>query len=534
VIVIIHRAAVVFGLKFILKSFHFSIRFRSRGRWRQNTSVTFYRATELHKFNSSKMSSARSSASAPYRKKIIKECFKIDIDRNAFFDQAADAVGNFVRVRDGAVSRSAHPTAGDAHDAVLLRVGEKGTILQKRASFFGANMKASKFMRQYGFKAKNYDCRLYDARMRPIDSLRPESLLQTAWSKGLPVMWILTERSVFMTPQKVCDGVRFNMSSLYTIPFGTLAYMYRNEVGAPDDEEAEDETFEEQHTPERSIFKRLETDAFSCEVYTYYADVRKCVLSEPNPRWPITKPRSLNFQGVQGRIAQATSAEFQKFIMVTFLDLEDDSTRAYHQLALLLTLEEEELSELLRRVPYGLHAYCILTELLRAPWIVTRNMYFARRGTVLPLGVDTFRGGHTTTEISEHLGRRVFMVPDRKEWEKSENRVYRKWNGIGPMRTVPDPDRKVLKGEELVLSQRENAMDARLDFDVERREILAKTPPRMNLCMVISSFSFARVELHRVKHNQRPTQECFEEGLSDFAEAIQNIISLLTSRQEQN
>jgi hypothetical protein len=473
-----------------------------------------------------------SAPSAPYRKKIIKACFKLDTERNAFFDQAADAVGNFVRARDGVVSRSGVPTAGYAQDVVILRVGEKGLILQKRANFIGANMLASKFMRQHGFKAKNYDCRLYDARMRPIVSLRPESLLQTAWSKGLPVVWILTERSVFMAPKEVCDGVRFNISSLYTIPFGTLAYMYRNEDGASDDEEAEDETLGEQHKPERSIFKRLETDAFSCEVYTYHADVRKCVLSEPNPRWPITKPRGLGFRGVQGPIAQATSVEFQKFIMSTFLGLDNDSTRAFHQLALLLTLEEEELSDLLRRVPYGLHADCILTELLRAPWIVTRNMYFARRGTVLPLGADTFRGGHITTEISEHLGRRVFMVPNRKEWEKSENRVYRKWNGIGPMRTVPDPDRKVLKGKELVLSQRENAMDARLDFDVERREILAKTPPRMNLCMVISSFSFARVELHRVKHNQRPTQECFEEGLSDFAEAIQNIISLLSSRHE--
>lgn len=252
-----------------------------------------------------------------------------------------------------------------------------------------------------------------------------------------------------------------------------------------------------------------------------------------HPRWPITKPRSLISRGVQGRIAQATSAEFQEFIFCTFLDLEDDSTRAYNQLALLLTLEEEELSNLLRRVPYGLHAFCILTELLRAPWIVTRNMYFARRGTVLPLGADTCRGGHRTTEITEHLGRRVFMVPDRKEWNKLENRVYLKWDGIGPMRTGPDPDKKVLKGTDLVLRQRENAMDARLDFDDERRELLAKTPPRMNLCMVISSFSYARVELHRVTHNQRPTQSCFEEGLSDFVEAIQHITSLLSSRQDQ-
>jgi len=382
--------------------------------------------------------------SAPYRKRHVTERFSLDVDRDAFLAQGALAVSNFVHHRDGIVTRPFSIAAGCVSDVILLYLSEKGLIKQKKATWSGKVIGATAFMERCGFEPHDGDCGLFDARLRSIKRLRPKTLLQTAWSGGLPVVWVLTTRSVFMFPDDTADIIRFNVSPLYTIPFATLAYMYRSVKITLDEEGCE----------RQPCFKRFETDAFSCDVYSYKQTHRKCVLSEPNHRWPICKPRGQMGINVQGSIAEETLDEFQSYMMAGYveMDADDDTRRTYQQMLMLLTLEEGELADLLRRVPPEGHPHRLLTELLSAPWIVTRNLYFARKGTVMPLGADTWSGGHDETDVTQHLGRRAFMLPERKIVLESEGRVYAK--GKQSSRQARPVSQRSAGGGQLLLQRR--------------------------------------------------------------------------------
>jgi len=479
---------------------------------------------------------------APYREEVVTDRFDLDIELGDFFNQASLAVGAFVHLADGDLSPADASKSSYPMNVILLYVGEEGTILQMNTTIKSSSMMqgAPEYIRRYGFKARDCECRLFNARLNTIHHVGSENLLQTTWSGETPVVWVLTTLSVFGTKDGVHDFIRYNMSTLYVIPDDTLAYLYRDQ--SP-------ESAEEDWQPLR-YFKRFETDAFSCDVYSYHFDGESkesmCVLSEPSPRWPICKSLGDRFPtNMQGLIAEATSEEFHDYIMSTFSEFEvkaeeDDEeedenkdntavyvepvNRSFSQLKLLLTLDEEELSHLLRRVTLGGRGH-----LLRAPWIVTRNMYFARRGTVLPLGADTWTGGHVENNITEHLGRRAFMIPARKDWADGDNKIWIKWND-GQDKLVLDPDRKILKGAQLVMRQHDQAMEATNEFNDERRDELASEPPVMNVNMVITSFSYTRVEMYCVSHQPlpRPFGTSKEEVLR-YASVIQDLVRDINS-----
>jgi hypothetical protein len=487
---------------------------------------------------------------APYRGDYVMDCFNLNIGMEDFFTQAALAVENYVSHRDGKKRKAPVSRAGPLWGVILLYVGEEGRIMQKSVDLKDVPL-TRVFLRQFGFNSLDCECRLYSAdfilmgRKEPLTAPR---LLKTSWSCGLPVFWALTSRSVFYTTNHdhkayIPQDVRFNLGPLYKLPHGTLGYMYRSVHTARQPERDENE----HKLPQ--IFNRFETKAFSCDVYKYCGvnseGVDGCVLSEPHPRWPIFKPRSEGPSAhpgaiAQGAIAQKTSEEFHDYILSTFLGDVREENRTYAQLVMLLTLDEEDLAELLTKVTPCGYSYVLLTHILHAPWFVTRNLYFARKGTIMPLGADEWTLGHNSDSVLEHLGRQAFMIPERRNWcvyeytmvEDTMTDVYqtrrRCADGLKLESDVPNNLKR--KGTELVLWQRERAFDAIADFDDERRETLEETPPEMNLRMVISSFSYARVELHSYKHKQRTnTLTVTDEGKSCIVKSIQEIISILSS-----
>jgi len=121
------------------------------------------------------------------------------------------------------------------------------------------------------------------------------------------------------------------------------------------------------------------------------------------------------------------------------------------------------------------------------------------------------------------------MIPARKDWADGDNKIWIKWHD-GQDKLVLDPDRKIIKGAQLVMRQHDQAMEATNEFNDERRDELANEPPVMNVNMVITSFSYTRVEMYCVSHQPlpRPFGTSKEEVLR-YASVIQDLVRDINS-----
>ena len=382
-------------------------------------------------------------------------------------------VDRTIRQRDVTVLVHGCPKKRD----LVLKVGEGPVALEIEA---------------FVFDGEEYDVteyRLYDVFMNRIDN-KPGKLsghfhyAQTSRKQSQrPIIWLLTTRSMFVEPYKFTIG--FNSNPLYSLMVGEAVCLTRS--------------------VNKSLNFQLETDAYSCTVVKLIAQVNSkkhkflswekdkqgwnyyFTLAPPIPRFPVLPPESLSkvCGSSQGSVAQYTADSFMDKLYNNFVNpVDPHADRLIAMIDILATIGEEDLVRLSHS---GACYYMldVIDALLRAPWIVTRNMYFAKQGTCYIDGLhDTGNRGDWMARV----GRRSFVDKDNKL-----KRRHHEHNGA-----------------DLVDKQKKDVQEV---FD-KLQEDAKKGSVTMDCKLKVVSVSFDRVELVTEQypiHIIHPENEEYEE-----------------------
>ena len=491
---------------------------------------------------------------APYSGEGISQHFPMNVNLADFFALAVDATAKFAHSLDGAISPCdlSSVKVNDRHPVILLYLSDMGKVEQINTTLRSENMKANQFLNtRGGFDSRDCGRRLYDANLDAIKgrtTITKKYLSCTAWSKNLPVLWAISARSVFRAHEGLdsAEYVLLNIGDLYYLPPEARAYLSRNVhveqkridgggSGATDDDGVEDcpaEVESEIDEDDKPLFRLFETEAFVCEVHMLFErseSIVECQLLETRPRYPVHNPNGLCSRmqlKTQGTIALRSSDKFNDRILDLFMR-EGSGTQELSkmfQLEYLMRLDEEQLVTLLRRVQWNGAAAYVLKTLLRAPWIVTKNLYCAREGSCVPLGAEAVNpalADHIPTSLHEHLGRRAFTKIGSETSEvKAADMCGHSSNNQQPLR-----------GESLVRMQQMRICETFDEFTLARKQHFDVCPPTLNVTMMICSFSYARVELHRTTatYKQYRNVKFDEENMAKIQTAIPLLISMTQS-----
>jgi len=443
----------------------------------------------------------------------VRALFPLCITQKNFFHQAAKAILNTFTPKALKLKTGLTGLTGQQALALLFHLSDKG-VVEKHDFAVEAGEDAKDALTRFGFDKLKWDCRLYTVRLQKIvGEVTAKHLLRTDWSNNRPVLWVISTKSVFeVDPQHAYPAMHLNLVPLYTMPVNQSAVMHRNQ--------------RQQKGKRKLPFEEFETEAFTCKLHDYNTGQQGdcAVLTVPMPRFPLYKPTSLCMSGSsnpQGRVANATTVEFEKHMFKRFVG--DGHLQLELQFDVLLGLGEEDLSRLgYLFAKTSWTARTLIKHLMRAPWIATSNVFYAKQGTSFPLGAQGFDKQTTATidnlgfssdSFWDYLARRAF-VGDNSSLKigYDADHVERQSLPLSPDDTAP--------GANIVRTQQETVTDAFDDFDTVDRD--SRRHKTVNLRMQVTSFSFLKLEMRCIKHSPRKKEyKPFSPAqLAEFADTI--------------